>query len=371
METALDIAAIVGGSAIVIITLWSAMVTVVVPRSERPLLTRWHFTFINSSVAFLDGRIHDPIKRDRLESRLAAFGLITLPFVWATHVTIGFALVCWRTGFDSFEDAFIYSGSALTTLGFRDSDDTITLILGIVEALIGLGLVALMISYLPTIYGSYTDREIAVARLEVRAGRPPHPVEFLDRTNRIGWLEQMDLVWAEWEQWFLQIEETHTTHTSLAYFRSAYPGRSWLVAAGTVLDAAALIHSTIDVEISPRAALCIRSGFTTLGSIADALDIDHPEDPHFPDDPISIDRSTFDVLCDELERRGIPLIADRDQAWVNFAGWRVNYDVALAGLLETLRIPPGEWLGEGLVVPTEGRPGRFRDGQPRSNTNPS
>ena len=33
---------------------------------------------------------------------------------------------------------------------------------------------------------------------------------------------------------------------------------------------------------------------------------------------------------------GVPLVADRDQAWRDFAGWRVNYDkplVALAGLV--------------------------------------
>ena len=84
-----------------------------------------------------------------------------------------------------------------------------------IEALIGLGLVGLVISYLPTIYTAYLDREIAVARLEVRAGRPAHPVTFLHRSNRIGWLQEMDPVWAEWENWFLEIEETHSTHTSL------------------------------------------------------------------------------------------------------------------------------------------------------------
>ena len=42
-----------------------------------------------------------------------------------------------------------------------------------VEAVIGLGLVSLMISYLPTIYGAFSRREALVGMLEVRAGLPP------------------------------------------------------------------------------------------------------------------------------------------------------------------------------------------------------
>jgi len=37
--------------------------------------------------------------------------------------------------------------------------------IGVIEALIGLGLLGVVISYLPTVYNAYLDREIAVARL--------------------------------------------------------------------------------------------------------------------------------------------------------------------------------------------------------------
>ena len=215
MTGLLEALAIVAGVVIVAVTLWSAMLTVVVPRSERPYITRGHFGFIGGIVTMIANRIKDPVRRDRLESRIAPFSLVTLPFVWAVHITIGFALMFRGLSASSFRDAVILSGSALTTLGVSSSDHTVTLLLVVGEALIGLGLVALMISYLPTIYGAYTAREVAVARLEVRAGRPPHPVTFLQRTNRIGWFEQMELVWAEWEDWFLQIEETPVSYTHL------------------------------------------------------------------------------------------------------------------------------------------------------------
>ena len=46
MLTFWELLAVIAGSATVVVTLWSAMVTVVVPRSERPLITRGHFRLI-------------------------------------------------------------------------------------------------------------------------------------------------------------------------------------------------------------------------------------------------------------------------------------------------------------------------------------
>lgn len=347
---AVEIIARIVGVFIVAGTLWSAMLTVVVPRAERPRITRYHFKLMGLCSRIVHRRVKDPRRRDRFDARLAPFGLISLVFVWAGHIMFGFALIYWGQGIRSFVEALVLSGSSFTTLGIRDADTLGTLVIVVVEGIIGLGLVALMISYLPTVYSAYLDREIAVARLEVRAGRPAHPVTFLDRSNRIGWLTEMDQVWAEWEHWFLSIDETHSTHTSLSFFRSAHYGRSWLQAAGVILDAAALMESTIDVEPAPRAALCIRSGFVALGTLADTFMIDRPHSPQ-SGDAISISRETFDELCDELRRREIQLKDDLDQAWLDFAGWRVNYDASLYGLFSYLRIEPGQWFGKSQGLP--------------------
>lgn len=334
------------GSAIVIGSLWSAMLTVVVPRAERPRISRGHFAMIRGTAWRLCSVVGDPLRRDRISARIAPIALITLPFVWAVHIIVGFALIFWAISSDSLRDGFVLSGSSLTTLGYRSADDLPTLVLTIVEALIGLGLIGLMISYLPSIYSAYTDREVAVARLEVRADRPPNPYTFLDRSHRIGWLEQMDLVWSEWETWFLRIEETHTTHEWLPFFRSAVYGRSWLTAAGTVLDSAAIITSSVDLEFSPRAVLCIRSGFTTLRSIAEVYALPFDANPS-PDDPISISKTRFFALLDDLGASGLPIKPDREAAWRDFAGWRVNYDAPLTELMAHLRVEHHDWFSGG------------------------
>jgi hypothetical protein len=48
-------------------------------------------------------------------------------------------------------------------------------------------------------------------------------------------------------------------------------------------------------------------------------------------DPITITRDEFDEAYDRLSGEGVPLKADRDHAWVDFAGWRVNYDTGAYG----------------------------------------
>ena len=39
----------------------------------------------------------------------------------------------------------------------------------------------------------------------------------------------------------------------------------------------------------------------------------------------------------------MPLKADRDQAWRDFSGWRVNYDAVLLALANLTGAPPAPW----------------------------
>ena len=61
-----------------------------------------------------------------------------------------------------------------------------------------------------------------------------------------------------------------------------------------------------------------------------------------PMDATSVDRARFDEALDVLEASGVPLVEDRDQAWRDFNGWRVNYDAVLRGL-EKLTMAPTPW----------------------------
>jgi hypothetical protein len=69
--------------------------------------------------------------------------------------------------------------------------------------------------------------------LEVRAGLPPSPAELLVRYQRVQLLDQLDDdLFRPWESWFVDVEESHTSHPALVHFRSPHPERSWITAAG-------------------------------------------------------------------------------------------------------------------------------------------
>ena len=90
----------------------------------------------------------------------------------------------------------------------------------------------------------------------------------------------------------------------------------------------------MDIPYEPSAALSIRAGFLALRRIANYFDIPNPQNPQYPADPISVTREEFDEVLTKLAEAGLPIKADREQAWKDFAGWRVNYDRVLLVLVQ-------------------------------------
>ena len=273
----------------------------------------------------------------------APLGLLALVPVWCFIISIGYALVYRSLGVASWQEAFLISGSSLFTLGFKAPQSLPMALIVSSESMIGLILVAMLIAYLPSMYAAFSRREITVTMLEVRAGKPPSAIELLLRYHRIHGLQQLYDLWATWEKWFADIDESHTSLPALVFFRSPLSDNSWVTSAGAVLDAASLTLAVVDIPLDPQAQLCIRAGYLALRHVADIFRLPYYPNPHFPDEPISITRLEFDQACDELAKAGLPLKTDRDQAWIDFAGWRVNYDRALLGLCRLIIAPVAPW----------------------------
>ena len=348
----LRVLAAMAGSALVVATLASALKTIVVPRGYASWLTRGHFIVWRRLFGLFARPSRPYARRDRVLAHFSPVALVTLPAVWVTLVGVGFTGVFWASGVQPLTEAFAASGSSLFTLGFIRPPGTGRVVLSFVEAGIGLGLVSLMISYLPTIYGAFSRREALVGLLEVRAGLPPSPIELLTRYARIGWLHRLDDdLFERWEQWFMDVEESHTSQPSLVFFRSPHPERSWIPAAGCVLDTAAITASTIDRPHNAQTDLMLRTGFFALRRIADYFGMSYDPDPA-ADAPISVSRREFDLLCVELRAMDIPLKPDLDVAWRDYAGWRVNYDSVLIQLCGLVMAPPGKWSSDRVQVDT-------------------
>lgn len=280
----------------------------------------------------------------------APIGVLLLLPAWYVLILLGYGAIYWALGAGDLFDAMRLSGSSLYTLGFEISKTPPVTLFVFTEAMVGLMLVGLLIAYLPTMYSAFSRREQAVSMAEVRAGNPPSALEMLLRYNRIHGLDRLAEYWKIWEAWFADVEESHTTLPALVFFRSPRSGNSWVTAAGTILDAASITLSAIDIPYEASAALCIRSGFLCFRRVANYFDIPNPQDPHYPDDPISVTRGEFDSVLDQLSQAGVPLKSDREQAWRDFAGWRVNYDRALLVLCSLAMAPRVTWSSDRAPV---------------------
>jgi hypothetical protein len=344
--TAADVAAFLAGLVWVAAVFLSAISTVVVPRGVPVRLTRVVFLTIRRFFGLRARFASNYEQRDRAWALYAPLSLIALPVVWLALTLIGATAMFWGLGVRPLRAAFVTSGSSLLTLGFARAPDLPTTVVAFGEAVLGLILLALLITFLPSMYGAFSHREHWVAMVTIQAGSPPSPLEMLSRFNTIQGLGKLDEeVWQPWIDWFVDVEETHTSFPGLPFFRSPQPERSWIVAAGVVLDAASLYASTLDAPRSATAELCVRSGYLALRRIGDFYGVPYDPDPA-PTDPISIARDEYDAVCDALAGNGVPLRADRDQTWRDFAGWRVNYDTVLVIMAGFVMAPYAPWISD-------------------------
>lgn len=332
----------IAGCVLVLTAILSAVRTFVVPRGGMPdKLTRSTFIVMRSLVEIFAG----PFSHRRRERALAYFAplaLLSLPIVWLACVLLGYTAIYWALGAGSWADAITISRLSLLYLGSNVGSIPDGTVIGFSETVVSLLLAAILVSYLPAIYSAFSAREQVVTGLETLAGSPASPLKLLKRYHLIKGMGHIGDEWPKWQSWFEMVEESHTALIPLIFYRSPQPDRSWVTAAGAILDTASLVASTLDRPRDPRAELCIRAGYLCLQRVAAPLGIPFQEEPS-PTDPISVSRTEYDAVCDQLTALGIPLKPERDQTWRDFVGWRVNYDAVLIGLAVLTMAPRGIW----------------------------
>src|SRR5580700_6357704 len=139
------VTALVLGILVGLAVLGSALKTVVLPRQGFPRLSQFVFALVHRLL------VH-PRRNDRLAQSLrglyAPVALVSLPLAWMILMMLAFTGIYWGTRDLSWARAFEISVSSVTTMGFAEPSGTGRIWIAFVEAIIGLGLVALLISYL-------------------------------------------------------------------------------------------------------------------------------------------------------------------------------------------------------------------------------
>ena len=184
-----------------------------------------------------------------------------------------------------------------------------------------------------------------MSQLAVRAGEPPSGVELLAQCAADGAVPTARRAsGCTWQHWFAEVEETHTSlggaRASSARRRRTARGSRRRARCSTRRRCGS---SAVDLPFDPQAGFCVRGGVFALRAVADVLRPPVRRGSRARPIPISISEDEFLEACDRLVEAAIPVRADREQAWRDFNGWRVNYDQVLIGLAGFVMAPYAPW----------------------------
>jgi Ion channel len=250
--------AAIAGIVFILAILLDAFETVVLPRRVRRSfrITSWFYRRTWIPWRNVARRIQGQARRENFLGYFGPLSLILLLAVWAAGLIFGFALLQYGAGEHfrlgnepvTFGILMYHSGETFFTLGYGDvvPSSGAARALAVCEAGLGFGFLAVVIGYLPTIYSSFSRREIEISLLDARAGSPPTAAELLARFGKCPQQDVLDQIFRDWEHWAAEVLESHLSYPVLSFFRSQHNNQSWLGALTTILDASALVIAGVD-----------------------------------------------------------------------------------------------------------------------------
>ena len=338
------------GLFLIILAFWDLFETVIVPRPTPGWFRIARYVVRGSwrvLRAVLPGR--SGATRDRILGLFAPAMVIALLVSWLTTLIVGYGLILYalrdelRPVPPDLGTTIYFAATSLLTLGFGDivADGGLARLFVATAAVAGLGAVALVVTFLFSLYGSYQRREVEVVVLQASAGAPPSAVALLENYAQLDLTSRLPDLFLVWQRWAAEVLDSHVAYPLLGFFRSSHDNLSWISALGSVLDAASLVLTTIDGVPRGEAKVFKRVG-THL--VEDIYNLGFRDGA-----PAGLDRESFDLVCDRLEEAGYHL-APRDAAWPAFEASRATYAARLESMAGYWATPATSWLGDPVAL---------------------
>ncbi len=343
------------GVGLIVAVLWDALETIILPRTvaRRLGLSSLLNTFLRKTYKLI-GRCMAQ-SNSRREQLLGAFGplsLLILIAIWAWLMIFGFAFISSGLqvplaggGTNSLPVHIYASAVTFFTLGYGDVT-TVTAsgrTLAVIEAGMGFGFLALVIGYIPVLYGSFSRREATILLLDARAGSPPTAGELLKRYDLHGVGALTDLL-KELERWSANLLESYLSYPSLALYRSQHEKMSWLGALTMIMDACSLLRVGCEKDKPENNALMRQAELSyalarhVVVDLAYILDIP----PHTAKED-RLPPSEWTRLIANLKGQGL-MVCDPSDAYVELMKLRKDYEPYLNGVSDSLFLPLPPWL---------------------------
>ena len=256
--------AALAGLALMAFVLLDAFETVLLPRTVTRgfRLTHLFYRAVWQPWAALGRRLPPGSSRENFLSFFGALSLLMLFSLWAAGLIVGFGLLQWAWapvphGWRQLATGFYLSGTTFFTLGLGDvkPESPLARFAILLEAGLGFGFLATIISYLPVIYAGFSRREVTILRLDVRAGSPPTAGELLRQHGHRGEGRDFDQLLRDFELWSAELLESHLSYPVLCMYRSQHRDQSWLATLTAILDTCALLIVGVEGIPSPQAPL--------------------------------------------------------------------------------------------------------------------
>ena len=260
----------VAGALLVLLMLAEVFVTFLLPRRVRrdPNLARGFVRLMWRPWRAVARLLPDALA-DTILGFFGPAALITELLVWALGIVLGYTLLHWSFGsHGSFAEDLYFSGGEFLSAGPGAEVGAATRILALLEAATGIGVVFVVIGYLPSIYGAYSRREIAISQLSPRAGSPATAGGLLRRVAAQGRFDELEQWLREAEAWAAELMETQLSYPLLAWYRSQHLNQSWLAALTVIVDASAIVMSGKVEGSEGQAELTYAVGRHALSDIA-------------------------------------------------------------------------------------------------------
>jgi hypothetical protein len=248
-----------------------------------------------------------PASADTLLGFFGPLALLAQLVVWALGLMIGYGLIEWAAAGGSFSTRFLTSSALFLSMG-ASSGSVGVHVVELLEAATGVGVLFIVIGYIPAVYSAFSRRETAVSQLATRAGSPPAAAALLQRAGARGSWQHLERDLQAWEQWAAELMETHLTYPLLAFYRSQHVNQNWLATLTAIVDVAAFIRATVPDENGDAAEITFRIGRHALADLAlqfrlEPTPVDRLSDADFDDLFAIIDRSQIANVDREVARR--------------------------------------------------------------------
>ncbi|HEY3585769.1 MAG TPA: hypothetical protein VGK85_01390, partial [Myxococcaceae bacterium] len=207
----------------------------------------------------------------------------------------------------------------------------------VVEAGMGFGFLAVVISYLPVLYQSFSRRETAISMLDEWAGSPPSAGELYRRAIEAGAMDELRPLLARWEEWTAELLESHLSYQVLSYFRSQHENQSWLAALTAIMDVSTIWQAARAEGRTWTARRVYAIGRHALGDLSQVL----RAAPRF-DGPDRLSEAEFQVIHGLLEDGGIAVDAELFRE--RLSNLRKGYEPYAAALSQALLMDLPPWM---------------------------